>query len=253
MRRIICAFITLIAFQLMACPVYATYDIDARVYDGAGLLSESESSSLKSRINNIIDNYKFDAVIVTVDSLDGKSPRDYADDYYDYNGFGFGDSYDGIIFLISIEDRDYYISTAGKGYQIIDDLRINAINNEVVSYLSSEKYYQALTKFLEMTERYLENPESGSEGSGGKFVFVWIAALIIALISVLLMKAQLNTARPKPLAHDYVVPGSFNLTHKRDSFLTTNTTRTLRPKDKGKSEVHTSSSGRKHGGGGGKF
>ena len=29
-----------------------------------------------------------DAVIVTSNDLKGKTPRDYADDYYDYNGYG---------------------------------------------------------------------------------------------------------------------------------------------------------------------
>jgi len=252
MRRFICAFI---AFVLTACQVYAAYDIDARVYDGAGLLSEDESNSLKSRINNIIDTYSFDAVIVTADSLEGLSPSEYADNYFDNNGFGFGESHDGILFLISLEDRDFYISTSGKGYQIIYDSRINAINNKAVSYLSSGDYYGALTVCLKMTEEYLSSPESGSGGAGRSFAFIWIAAFIIALVSVLLMKAQLKTARPKPMAHDYVVNGSFHLTHKRDSFVNTHTTRTPRPKDTdtSTSTVHTSSSGHKHGGGGAKF
>ncbi|MDR1560450.1 MAG: TPM domain-containing protein, partial [Clostridiales bacterium] len=85
MRRFI---FTLVAILFLTSRAYASYDINERVYDGAGLLSAEQIGELKSAINNIIDEYNFDVVIVTVNSLDGKTPEAYADDYFDYNGFG---------------------------------------------------------------------------------------------------------------------------------------------------------------------
>jgi uncharacterized protein len=153
-----------------------------------------------------------------------------------------------------MEDRDWYISTSGRGIQIINDARINEIKNGVVSYLSRGDYYGAFAKFISMTEGYLSSGVIGSEG--GNLAVIWIAAFVIALISVLFMAAQLKTARPKPAANDYAVQNSFHLTHKRDIFINTHTVRTPRPKQNsggGGSTVHRSSSGRSHGGGGGKF
>ena len=254
MRQFICTFT---AILLMTCLVSAAYDINDRVSDGAELLTAEQSDKLKSLINNIIDKYEFDAVIVTVtvNNLGDEAPSSYADDYFDDNGFGYGNNRDGILFLFSSEDGYWYISTSGKGTQIINDAAIYEINNKVVSYLRNKDYYNAFALALNMTEDYLENPpETYSSNGLGKIPVVWIAAFVIALISVLVMKAQLKTARPRPLANDYVVRGSFNLTHKRDMFINTHTTKTPRPKDTpssgGGGSVHTGSSGRSHGGGG---
>ena len=250
MKQIIYTFI---AVLILTCTVSASYDINARVSDGAGLLTEEQLVNLKSQINNIIDKCNFDAVIVTVNSLNGKKPVVYADDYFDYNGFGFGSDRDGALFLVSMEDRDWYISTSGKGIQAITDARINEIKSKVVPYLSNGNYYGAFTQFLSMTEGYLENPDTVTNNKTRNLIGVWIAAFVIALAAVLIMGAQLKTAHPKQLANDYVKSGSFKLTHKRDFFINTHTSRTPRPKDTGGSGVHTGSSGRSHGGGGGKF
>ena len=41
-----------------------------------------------------------DAVIVTINNLEGESPQNYADNYYDYNGYGLGNEESGLILLI---------------------------------------------------------------------------------------------------------------------------------------------------------
>jgi len=260
----------------MACYVSASYDINARVSDGANLLTEQESDSLRNQINSVISEQGFDVVIVTVNSLNGIIPRVYADHYYVYNGFGFGYDYDGALFLLAMEEREFYFYTKGRGINAINDARINEINDRVVSYLSEEDYYRAFSLFISLVNGSLVNPPSApsaqlpyepaanmppeSSGLFGRLAGVWISALIIALIVVFSMKSQLKTARAKPLAHDYVVPGSFRLSYNRDVFVNSHVTKVPRPKDSsgssgghGGSTVHPSSSGRVHGGGGGRF
>ncbi|MDR2648432.1 MAG: TPM domain-containing protein [Clostridiales bacterium] len=256
MRRFILTFLAVLSMVCQAA--YTSYDINARVYDGAGLLDAGQASGLKSMINNIIDAYDFDVVIVTVNSLGGKSPEIFADDYFDYNGFGFGDNRDGILFLVSMENRDWHISTSGRGMQIINDARISEIKNKVVSYLSNGEYYEAFSHFIRMADSYIQSPRPTNidlqKGGISSLAIVWVTAFVIALISVLFMSAQLKTARPQSMANDYAVRGSFHLTHRRDMFINTHTTRMPRPKeDSGGGGVHTGSSGRSHGGGGGKF
>ena len=68
------------------------------VIDEAGLISASDEKKLSEKIKEI-QKEKFDVVILTVKSLDGKSAQDYADDYYDYNGYGYGKDDDGILRL----------------------------------------------------------------------------------------------------------------------------------------------------------
>jgi len=261
----------------MACYVSASYDINARVSDGANLLTAQQSDSLRNQINAVINEHRFDVVIVTTNSLNGIIPRVFADNYYVYNGFGYGYDYDGALFLVAMEEREFYTYTKGRGINAINDARINEINDRVVSYLSEEDYYRAFSLFISMVNSYLVNPPSvpsanipsepaanlppESTGLFGRLAGVWIAALIIALIVVFSMKSQLKTARAKPLAHDYVVPGSFRLSYNRDVFVNSHVTKVPIPKNTGGSSgghgggstVHPSSSGRMHGGGGGRF
>ena len=92
-----------------------------RVNDMAGLLTDSQEERLRGQIEDIAQEYQFDAVIVTVDSLDGKSAEAYADDYFDYNGYGYGTDADGILMLVSMEYRDWAISTCGRGLEVFTD------------------------------------------------------------------------------------------------------------------------------------
>lgn len=79
--------------------------------------------------------------IVTVNSLDGKTAQAYADDYYDYNGYGYGENDDGILLLISMGERKWAISTYGYCHlTAFTDAGISYISNEFQRKLSSGKY-----------------------------------------------------------------------------------------------------------------
>ena len=85
-----------------------------RLVDGAGLLSQDQADDLLSKLDQVSEGQNFDIAIITVDALEeGYTSIEYADDIYDYNGFGMGEDYDGILFLISMEERDWAISTHG--------------------------------------------------------------------------------------------------------------------------------------------
>jgi len=68
-------------------------------------------------------------------------------------------------------------------------------------------------------------------------------------------KSKMNTALPKTEADRFIVPGSLVFTRQTDTFLYSTETRTRRAdtSSSGRGGIHTSSSGRSHGGGGGKY
>jgi len=68
-----------------------------RLIDGADLLTDSEEAKLLERLDEISEKYQTDVVIVTNYSLEGKTSTAYADDFFDYNGYGFGENADGIL------------------------------------------------------------------------------------------------------------------------------------------------------------
>ncbi len=88
-----------------------------RLVDTAGLLSQAEADSLRATLDQYSEELNFDIVVVTTNTLDGKTPRDYADDYFDYNGYGYGANRDGALFLryINGSSKEVWLSTSGEG------------------------------------------------------------------------------------------------------------------------------------------
>ena len=83
-----------------------------------------------------------------------------------------------------------------------------------------------------------------------------IIGLIIAAMTVLVMRSKMNTAKMQKSAANYLKDGSFRLRQRSDMFLYSRVTRTARPKNTssgGGSSVHRSSGGISHGGRGGRF
>jgi len=280
MKKLLAFLAALCVALTVALPVLADDPTLPRVVDEADLLTQSEEVALAEMIARIRDEYSFDAVIVTANSLGGKSPMAYADDYYDYNGYGYGADADGILFLVSMEDRDYWFSTSGYGITVFTDYGIRQMGDAVVSYLSQGDYYEAFAQYLDTAESYLLQAQSGNpvdvkdapypSGAGtvvtdqrsalakalGDWLVWLIAGIAVALISVGAMRAQLKSVMPRREAGEYMVPNSLKLAVSQDVFLYSTQTQTRIESSSGHSggsSVHTGSSGRSHGGGGGKF
>lgn len=50
---------------------------------------------------------------MTEESINGAEPMDYADDYFDYKGYGMGEDKSGILFLVTMSERKFWMSTHG--------------------------------------------------------------------------------------------------------------------------------------------
>ena len=94
-RKLISLLLSLLLLSALLPGAWADSDLP-RVVDRAGLLSESEREELEHKAEAIREEFEMDVVILTVDSLEGKTPQDYADDYYDDNGYGCGQEMSGL-------------------------------------------------------------------------------------------------------------------------------------------------------------
>ena len=242
---ILSAVICSLAFQVSAAGT-------ERVIDDAQLLSTDEEAALESLISEQSALLNLDIVILTVDSLDGRSPGNYADSYYDSNGYGFGSDGSGLLFLLAMEEREWYISTCGRAISLFPSSAIDDMGSAILPWLSSGEYYIAFSLWLEDLAAYQHtNPSDSNEGSRTSSVNLPISALIgavVAGIAVLIMRGTMNTARKQSGAGEYVRNGSYHLTLHQDIFLYSHVSKTPKPKN-----TSSSSGGRSHGGGGGKF
>lgn len=244
-----------------------------RLVDDADLLSESEESTLLEQLDTVSEARQLDVVVVTKQSLDGKTSTEYADDFYDYNGYGFGEERDGILLLIGMEDRDWAITTTGKGIPIFTDAGQEYMTDRFVSYLSDGDYYGGFDCFADLCDQFIaqyqENGKAYDVGNLPKAPFAWgfsifislAVGLLAGLITALVLKSELTSVKIQPSAVGYTKPDSLHLTERNDMFLYHVVNRTARPKDTdsggsgggGGSSTHTSSSGSTHGGSSGHF
>ena len=242
------------------------------VVDEAGILADFEIEELTEQANQITIDNRFAVVIVTVDSLEGQSAEARADDYFDYNGYGYGPDNDGILFLLAMEEREWHISTTGYGITAFTDAGIEAIGNTVVPYLRDGAYYDGFCCFLNLCADYLTQATLGDPYDVGnlsentvneaatspldilkKAGFALIFGLVLALILGNRLKKQMITVRQDNSAENYLDREKFKVTREQDRFLYANIVTRHIERDKGGSSTHTGSSGTSHGGGGGRF
>ena len=241
-----------------------------RIVDWADLLSDSEETDLSDKLDEISERQQVDIVVVTLDSLDGVSSMEYADDFYEYNGYGFGTERDGILFLISMEERDWYISTSGYGITAFTDAGLEYMSEEFLPYLSDGEYAEAFNIFAVQCDNYITQARTGNPYDADNIpmepfspVYTLIIAIVtgfvVSLIVTGIMRLGLHSVYSQPAADSYIKRDSLRLTKEYELFLYKNVIRTEKPKESnsssssGGSSTHTSSSGNTHGGRGGKF
>ena len=237
----ICLSLCLLLSLSLALPSFASVD---RLVDEGDLLTDSEELAVETELDRISEAWDMDFVIVIPETLDGEDEQDYADDYFDYNGY----RYDGALLLLCPWEDARYLSTCGEAIDIIE---LDAIREGVLSHYEDGDYYAACMGFAQTCENLLQdNAQGGSKG--GFPVGLLLLALVLGgvlsfLIPMNVMKGKLKTVAPKAAAADYLRQGSMFLNVERDVFLYRNVTRIAKPKNN--SGTHTSSSGRSHGGG----
>ncbi|MCQ2974769.1 MAG: TPM domain-containing protein [Bacteroidales bacterium] len=243
------------------CALSTPYvDTTIKVYDVAGLLSNEEYSKIKHKVDAFINRNNIDMVILTINenwkqSGYGNNPsQNFAFDFYEYNDFGRGEKningYDGVIFIIDLQYRKFYVYDRGKPNEKFG-----------VAMSNVDKYIQTMTPDLRIGNYYAAMSYLIDEYENDyiyEITFpVWkciLFSLILALILLLVEKSKYKNIYQATSAQNYIVPNSFKLTVKRDSFVRTFTTKTYNPPSSSGSGGRSSgSSGGSFGGGGGSF
>ena len=232
------------------------------VVDQAGLLSSGDRSVLEAKLQEISLRQGMDVVAVTTSSTEGKSAMDFADDFYDYNGYAAS----GILLLIDMGDRAWWISTKGTAIDVFTDAGIEYIGNHVLSDLSDGDYALAFETYADDCDKFITHyfKEGSPYGQGNLPKEPWnpltavggaIAGIFAALFGTGAMKRSLKSVQAQRAANNYIRSGSLHVTNAREMFLYRNVVRTRRQTENrsGGSSTHTSSSGSTHGGGGGHF
>lgn len=284
MKKFVCFAVSFIFAFVLAIPCFAQIDSPYMI-DNADLLSNYEEQHLLTEIEKLRSEYGYDIIIHTTYDTEGKDIVSYCDDYYDEGDY----AEDGLIFVISMAERDYYTSTCGTLVDSLPDYQIDYICASVTPYLSEGSYFSAFEEYLRGLNSYFGGYESGEISPDihygddyyytddyytdnyqpsvkgyviREFILILIA-FIIAFVITTIIKSKMNTAVKQRDANNYIVGGSFVLSGQRDAFIGTHTARRAIPKNNntnhggrvggGGGGGHISSGGVRHGGSGGKF
>lgn len=97
------------------------------INDYSGVLNSTQIQDLDNRLNVISKDGNIEIGIWLIDSTDGKPISDYALELGNKFGVGNKGRYDGIVILVAVEDRDYFISTAKGTETMITDIEVHDI------------------------------------------------------------------------------------------------------------------------------
>lgn len=260
---------------MLFCSCISVFAEDQIVFDPVGLLTEDQADALEEKAREFEEESGWEVFIVTRDTYDGRSTREYADDFFDERT---EETASGIVLLIDMYEREIYISTAGKAIPCLNDSRIEDILDAGFVYVSNGSYASCFSAMLEQTAYYYDkgipdNQEIYDEDTGkstyyrkltpGEIFSSVIVACIPALIIYFSVVAKYRMKVNK-YAYNYRKFAKMDLTYHDDQFINQTVTtrripRTTTSSSGGgggsshRSSSHRSSSGRSHGGGGRKF
>jgi len=225
--------------------------------DNADLLTDTEETELAVKLDEMSTRLACDVVVLTEPSID-KNAEAYADDYFDYGGYGRGENFDGILFLVSMDPRAWYISGSGIcNSEYISTEALEYISENVESNLQDEDYVACFNEYADRCDEVITDARNGKAykapfNMGMNLIISIAVGFIVSAIITGSMKSKLKSVRLKKEAANYVKPGSLNIYDARDIFLYRQVTYTEKKQDSD-SGSHTSSSGRSHSGVGGSF
>lgn len=276
-KRVITIVLAVFICVASVIPAFAENGFDDafyRIVDNANILTTSESDELTEKINEIRVRQNMDIAIMTTETLNGKSLQEFADYVYENNYYGYGENADGVMLLIDMESRSWYITTSGYGTTVFTDLGIEYIGEHMAPFLSDGNYPDAFNMFAEkcdelITTARVEGPygsnfesqdsTTSDDAADEPLSIIWIPisiaiGVVVALIVVKGMKSDLKSVKKKREANSYVRNGSMVVNENYDTFLYSQVTKTeIQKQNDSGSTTHTSSSGNTHGGGGGSF
>ncbi len=265
-------FALLLSLGVLGVCLFASAAVQAKsphMVDDGDLIAEEAEEKLESEMERISEAYQMDMVIVTTDSLGGKTATAYADDYFDYNGYGYGSSHDGILFLLSMEDRDWAISTTGEAISAFTDAGQEYIMEKILPDLKKNDFEEAFTSYVSLCEKFMKEAAEGEAYDvgnmplGTKTILTrLLIALVIGLVGgglvTLVLVGQLQSVKLQGQA-DYYMKSPLKVQKMRTIHLYDNVTRVRKPDPErsggghGGSSTHMGSSGTSHGGSSGKF
>ncbi|MBQ2053897.1 MAG: TPM domain-containing protein [Eubacterium sp.] len=136
-----------------------------RVYVSKEQLSQAQIDSLDEDCCNFVEKWQMDIVLMITDSEDYDGDlTESALDFYDYNGFGYGENKDGIICAYDEDTKEVAIATVGRGTEVFPQSFIDDEESFVALFFDDHSYFGVVYAFyLEAEDYMVKNYGTGEE------------------------------------------------------------------------------------------
>ncbi len=247
MKRIIAIVIALYLCVLLMGGMMAYADARPLVFDEADLLTDAEEANLVALASDISTEYPINVYVVTVDDfydLGASNAYDAAKEFYRSHDLGYGDGRDGMLLLLSMEDRDYalvaygdYATTNLTDYgrqklsgEFLDNFRNNDWYGGFADYFKVTKDYLYQAKIDKPVDIYPEEPPDPKNVRSLGAVISLILGYPAALLTGAGMKSKLRSVKAASSANQYLNAGSVNFSDRSEVFTHTTQVRTPIPR-----------------------
>lgn len=125
-----------------------------RVVDLADIFTDEQEAQMRRRIAEISALTAKDIVVYTDITAYGMEHNMLAADFYDFNGYGIGESRDGMILFICMDelDRGWQEVSTGSVEQLHTQSNAAALDDRLYNYLVSARYGEGVLDWIENIE-----------------------------------------------------------------------------------------------------
>lgn len=228
--------------------------------DEAGLVDPEFGEAMGRELAELSKRHLVDIAVVTVTSLDGKEAMQYAMEYFNEYGMGFGADDDGVLLLLCPEERDFAVITHNYARYAISDSEKgpDRLMRDVLKALKKDDYEKAIKTYAVTAARMLELARQNkryTEGSTlypeqnrlyGTPIFGAIFAVIGGFIKIRKEKDKLGKIKPKEDIVYYIPPASVAVQNLSEVLVDVKESRRKIYVQSSSSSSHSSSSSSSH-------
>lgn len=205
------AILMLLAILLPVASAITYPTLNGYVTDNANIIDADYKQKITDLADKINKETTVEIAVLTIESLEGDSPENYALQTFRQNGVGKKDNNNGLLILVAKNDRKYKFEV-GYGLEgtIPDAMKVPIGDKIITPNFRNGDYgkgiYESMivieglaTNNTEVLSKYgmiqKSGGESGSGGGGGDAMFIIMAIVVIGIFGVIFIFTMINNNR----------------------------------------------------------
>jgi len=229
MKKYIHMILTVFFVGLMTLPSFAS---EMYLYDESGLLAADELFSLNTKAASISEEYGFGIYAIILNDYQKFNTGNVyttAAELYHALDLGKGENREGVLLMLSMEDRDYATFFYGENVEYaFDEYGQILLEDQFLDDFSDNNWYDGFADYLDTCDEFFELAANGKpvrESHGLTYIAIIAVSMIIAFIVTKGMESNMKNVRIGGSTISYAAEGGLQVTERGDHFLYTTQSR----------------------------